>query len=252
MTSFIKKICFVFFDLTPSIHLSALTGDAKEVAKFLSDGVDVNAVDNKRDTPLMIAVRWGYKDIAELLLEKGADPNIQNVDFDTPIGEVTLVNRKNDVENTALLLEYGADPNITNSSGDSALHRLFFYNYKYALEIVPLLLENGADHELTNNLGQTALHVALDYRHNFKNSYEVISLLLDATTDINITDNDSWSALDYICDDKNKSSFDYALVQRLIEMGIDISKANYIAIDDCTNHEKNEIVELLMKAANLQ
>ena len=66
------------------------------------------------------------------LLEKGADPNIQNQCGKTPLHLL-----KN-IKQTKLLLESGANPNIQNINGDTPLHLIM------NVEQIKLLLEKGA------------------------------------------------------------------------------------------------------------
>ena len=56
-----------------------------------------------------------------------------------------------------LLLDSGADPNLQDNSGDSALH---YAARTGKLEAIPILIEGGADVNLQNNQGQTPLDVA--------------------------------------------------------------------------------------------
>ncbi|MBS24783.1 MAG: hypothetical protein CMQ28_03985 [Gammaproteobacteria bacterium] len=49
--------------------------DLQGVKDFLAKGADVNAKDTYNRTPLHCAVEGGHKEIAELLIAKGADVN---------------------------------------------------------------------------------------------------------------------------------------------------------------------------------
>ena len=67
------------------IHDAARTGDLAGVQAELNKGVDVNARDNHKWTPLTHAAQFGHKEIAELLIANGADVNAKDDDSLTPL-----------------------------------------------------------------------------------------------------------------------------------------------------------------------
>jgi len=72
------------FELT-ALHQAASSASsvASEVCTFLLDhGADINAMDHKGWTPLMMAVHSKNFDIARLLLERGADAILKNSEGD--------------------------------------------------------------------------------------------------------------------------------------------------------------------------
>ena len=120
----------------------------------------------------IIASFFWNSDIIELLLEKGADANIQDNDGYTAL--IWAV-QKGDLQIVRLLLEAGAEVNIQNNMGDTALiwgTRIVYpdglrgnpANKRY--QIVRSLLDAGANPNIRNNAGATAYDVAL---HHFNN-----------------------------------------------------------------------------------
>ena len=57
-----------------SIHDAAHTGNIEAVKKHLASGADLNTKDSEGGTPLHHAAWNGHKEVAELLIEKGAFP----------------------------------------------------------------------------------------------------------------------------------------------------------------------------------
>jgi ankyrin repeat protein len=68
------------------IHSAVWNGDLEGVQAELDNGVDVDEKDDLWGrTPLHIAAEEGHKEIAELLIAKGASVNAQNVGGLTPL-----------------------------------------------------------------------------------------------------------------------------------------------------------------------
>ena len=90
-----------------NIHEAAREGKVARVTKLLAaDPELVNARDiRSRWTPLQWAVYGGHKDVAQLLLEKGADVN---VDMGTPATPLDMAAQQGDEEMVALLRKHAA------------------------------------------------------------------------------------------------------------------------------------------------
>ncbi len=110
-------------------------------------------------SPLMLAVSLGSKEIVELLLEKGADPNQRAIyDATALIGAACIPNSQ---EIMAALLEHGADINaVRTSDGYTPLAAAVAED---RAENVRFLLEQGADPYIKNNFNQNAIELAYQY-----------------------------------------------------------------------------------------
>lgn len=69
-------------------------------------------------TPLLIAATNGHIALVRILLQSGADPNIQNIDGITPLHNAVF---EEQVDIAKLLLEAGADPLIPDRIGNTAI-----------------------------------------------------------------------------------------------------------------------------------
>ena len=102
------------------------------------------------------ATRKGHKDVVQLLLDRGADPNKANEDGGTQLhsaasgGHIAVVQ---------LLLDRGADPNKADIWEWTPLHRAVEYGRK---DVVQLLLDRGANPNLENRNGKTSISLARD------------------------------------------------------------------------------------------
>lgn len=98
-------------------------GNLDEVKRLIESKSDINCVDFAGISPLHEAALEGYYEIAKLLIDNGANINVQSgqMDKDTPLIDA-VSNLHYDV--VKLLLENGADPTLLNAEGNSALDAL--------------------------------------------------------------------------------------------------------------------------------
>jgi uncharacterized protein len=68
------------------LHDMAFAGDIPKGSLLLDHGADINAIDEEySSTPLGYAARWGRREMAALLLRRGADPNKAGAPWATPL-----------------------------------------------------------------------------------------------------------------------------------------------------------------------
>ena len=102
------------------IGQAAEAGNIEAVKQHLAAGTDVN-VKNQKDyglTPLQYAVGLGHKEIAELLIAKGADVNMKDNNGGTPLHFAAGYGHK---EASELLIANGADVNAQLDDGKTPL-----------------------------------------------------------------------------------------------------------------------------------
>ncbi|HXU92529.1 MAG TPA: ankyrin repeat domain-containing protein [Gallionella sp.] len=167
-------------------------GNAAAVTLFLSAGMDVDTVDERLWTPLMISAFNGNKDMAEQLIKGGADVHHQDSAGYTPLhwaafnGYIKVVelllSKRADVNArskhgwtallqaatrghlavSSVLIEKGADVNAASNDGWTPLHKAAANGH---LPEVKLLLSKGANPEAKYADGKTALELAVKNRH---------------------------------------------------------------------------------------
>jgi ankyrin repeat protein len=91
---------------TTLLHGMAQLGALAKAQLLIDRGANLDTIDREfQSTPLGFAARWGRRDVAALLLERGADPNAAGAPWALPL---TWVRRKGHVELAAELRRAGA------------------------------------------------------------------------------------------------------------------------------------------------
>lgn len=186
----IEENLITFDELTKLVLTNKLTKENLEL--YLNTGGNINYKNEYQQTILNITCSYSYNyEIIQLLLEYGADTNIQNMHGETALYK-SVYHYK--IDFVQLLLEYGADPTIINNNGDNCLNLASCIGN---IKAVQLLLEY-------NKLNPTKL-INLNFQNNSKwtplmyasrNNYiEIVKLLLKYGADPNIYTNSKKTAL---------------------------------------------------------
>jgi ankyrin repeat protein len=209
------------------LHVAVMNANWDLAKDLIDAGADVDQWDIFGMAPLFTAVgnRSRYDggrasidapnvttglEIVKLLLERGADPNMQlffrpaNVRGATNLrGSTPLIRaaNQNDMEVVTLLLEHGADATVYQADRQTPIHAVLAgrANEKDAIELIKLFHDAGTDVNVVALVvhmeevrGGSALHYAVRKRYK-----EVIRLLASYGIDMNLKDQDGLTALDY-------------------------------------------------------
>jgi ankyrin repeat protein len=110
-------------------------------------------------------------------LDRGADVNTRCKDDQTPLH---LASYYGNVEIVRLLLDYGAEANVDDKYGEKPLHKVAWNECKFqedCVRVAQLLLEYGADVNRRNKNSWPPLHFA-----SFLGRIEIVHVLLDLHT----------------------------------------------------------------------
>jgi ankyrin repeat protein len=141
------------------LHLAVEYGHKDVAELLLANKADLEAHAYGGWTPLLDAVFGGHKDLVELLIEHQANANFADNWGRTPL-HVAAENSYTDI--AALLLEHNANPNVINSNGWTPLCQAAATGCK---ELVEVLLDHNADASIKDKTGQTPLDLAVKAGH---------------------------------------------------------------------------------------
>jgi uncharacterized protein len=219
---------------TPLMY--AARQNAVDAVRALADaGADLNLIDPDGTTALVIAVINAHYDLADVLLEKGANPDIGDVTGMTPLYAAVDLNSFPDtpgrpapkpagaldtVDMVKTLLRHGANPNVrlrapilvrVHDRGDPTLGEgatpLMRAARKSDVALMRLLIEKGADPKLTTRTGASALLFAsgfggagrfAEYEERQATDAEILEaavVCLQAGADVNAVNDAGQSAL---------------------------------------------------------
>ncbi|CAG6016249.1 unnamed protein product [Menidia menidia] len=141
------------------LHIAAERNRHEMMEMLIESGFDVNArlsterskmYEDRRSTALYFCVYNGNMDMAELLLEAGADPNLDT------FNALLIAVRRGWVEMAALLVRHGADVNAQISTQPCVFPAAILLNME-CLPMLKLLLDHGFISLLLDYVGHVRL-----------------------------------------------------------------------------------------------
>jgi ankyrin repeat protein len=172
--------------LVGDLIAAVIGGDINEVRSLLDGGADPNVRDAEEGwTPLHHAVYQGFKDIAALLIERGARVDELDLAGETPLHVACL---SGSLAAAKLLVAAGCNINARDQDGCTPLHLACAAG---ELALARFLLESGADASIQDLTGCTPLHHAV-----LNGNAEIVRLLLDFGVATDIRTAEGLTALD--------------------------------------------------------
>jgi uncharacterized protein len=159
-----QEVLQLLLERNPELTLfeAAAVGDADRVRELVDQEPEsVNGYAGDGFQPLGLASFFGHAQVAELLIEKGADVNTpsQNAQHVAPLHSAAAGRH---LEIAEMLLNAGADPNARQADGFTPLHSAA---QNGDAKLARLLLDSGAYSSPENDRGQTPLDMAAAMGH---------------------------------------------------------------------------------------
>jgi ankyrin repeat protein len=224
--------------LTPrgtALHYAALCG-LERILEFLviTHSQDVHSRAFNESTALHVASDRGHGEVVRILLERGADPTMQDKDGWTAFH---FASSRGHVEVVQILLEQGADLTAQAKDGGTAFH---FASSSGHVEVIRILLEQGADPTGRDEDGRTPFHFA-----SWGGHAEVVRMLLERGADPTAQDNNGWTPFHFA-----SSSGHADVIQSLLEQGADPttrSKVGWTRFHFASSSRHVEVIRMLLE-----
>ena len=238
----------------------AATFSLKMVKFLIERGADING--GPRPALHTAISRAKNRDMAELLIQHGADVNAKDASGNTPLYYAILYIDDSDFIN--LLIANGADVNTKNRGGETPLHieaqatRMVFVTQAGRMElatqagrteVAKLLLEAGANINCRDDRGQTPLHRMLDNRVSGSSIYppskDMVELLLVKGADVHLKDKDGRTPLHLAAE-----SADADIVELLLDKGAEVNakddESGFTALHHAARFGNKDAAEVLI------
>lgn len=154
----------------PPLIFSIMTKQPKIANLLLEEGADPNVKNKKYLTPLFFAVSKQQEEIVKLLLEKGADPNDSGAEGDENPLTIAIGKLNSNLAN--ILLNNGANVNKMNRYMNTPMHMVLLTKKPVKTTMINKFIYL-ADMNIQNIKGDTPLHL-LFRRYAWKNFSNVL------------------------------------------------------------------------------
>jgi pectate lyase len=208
-----------------SLQEAAAEGDVEAVRSMIVHGVDVNGrEDSFFKTALHRAAMNGHKNVAEVLLAKGANVDARDSYVSSPLHYAA---QNGHTDTVGLLISKGADVNAKNGAGEPPLQGAARFDRK---DTIQLLLEKGAT--------IATIHLAAHMGDLAKTE-----AFIQGGANVNAWDGHGYKPLHYAAQNSRKQA-----IELLLAKGADVNAKNWegrTALDLAKQRGHKEIAELL-------
>ena len=234
-----------------TIYWASRENKPEIIKLLLKNGEDINnrSSYDKDKTPLIVATEYGNIEAVKILLENGADTELEATGKE--MRAIHFASENNHSEILSLLIEYGAEKEAKDKYEKTPLHYAAMYNNvecakilidanviidgrdednwtalhyaskTHSLKVAKMLLSAGADINAQTDLGATPLHIA-----SISVGVSIIKLLIKNNANLEIqTKYDKFTALHYAAR-SNNNPYNKMSVELLLEGGADKGALN--------------------------
>ena len=192
-----NKLCV---DGTSCICVAARIGSLELVQTLIEHNANL-ALNKNRETPLIVAARYGFVDIGDILLKNDANVNECSTEGKSPIN-VAVENKHKEMFH--MLLQHDANIQLCDKNGESPL----YHSAQEGLtDIVETLLKLNVDPDKVTTEGVSPLMVAAENNH-----VDTVEILLQYKGNVNLCCNQGRSPL-LVASEKGNLKLVQTLVQ---------------------------------------
>ncbi|GLH08976.1 Poly [ADP-ribose] polymerase tankyrase [Gryllus bimaculatus] len=219
------------------LHYGNVSKNDEIIRLLLDVGIDPNVQEySAKNAPLHIAVKSGVLKIVEMLLEKGAKPNVTTQDGRTPLHLAAISGHVCIAE---ALLKHGADPNIADCTNYTPV--ILATRFKNT-GVLKVLVDAGGNTNILEGNQWSVLHVAV-----IECDMATTEYLLSTGMEINLTDSRGFTPLLLACGGNAKLEFIKFLIGRgADETAID-SQYQRTALHNAAYRGKIDVVAFLLE-----
>lgn len=225
-----KPPSFFFADQKVIALCSAiLESDCLAVEQLIQDDVDINMRGQDGITPLLWTLALNDKQAFALLLDAGANPNIQTITGDSVMSFVAGIPDSFFVN---LVLAHGGNPNLVNPVTERTPLLETIYHNQY--ENMKILITHGANVNYATPMGHTVVMDAASL-----NRYDMVYYLLLNCADACLASDKRLTFIDYLKDDLRNPN--------LLRSGeLFEAKGNVVKLLESKGIDVSELKKLLM------